>query len=321
MTEDNSNTDQLEFLHPILDRSFGREEEIAINSKMVQATDSASCCIPESYAHLFPVRASGTRLPLFGIYPGTPGSRDIVDFLPPDQPIYDFYFSEFDPAVDFPTVERLAELYLKDLRKVQEHGPYQLCGYSSGGLVAYEMARLLLGQGEKVSFLALFDTWHPQFTQNMPKRELVLYRLLRFVDRLRKYGRILLQGRLNDLVAGAAEFAWKRIRSVGMRVLRKFFRTAKRPSSKPMQVIGSLESYTPKPLAKRFIVIRPDDPVDKKLKDQTVGWRACAKEGVDVHFIRTEHGRMVLNPFAHTLANKIAPYLAHAPRQQDGSRA
>ncbi|MEO8824573.1 MAG: amino acid adenylation domain-containing protein [Chthoniobacterales bacterium] len=64
-------------------------------------------------------------------------------------------------AVKVGAVEEMAVAYLQVLRKRQPHGPYCLGGYSFGGVVAYEMARLLTTAGEKVSFLALFDTVNP----------------------------------------------------------------------------------------------------------------------------------------------------------------
>lgn len=56
------------------------------------------------------------------------------------------------------SVEDMAQCYLAAIRAVQPEGPYRLAGYSSGGLVAYEMAQRLRLEGATVGFLALFDT-------------------------------------------------------------------------------------------------------------------------------------------------------------------
>lgn len=45
------------------------------------------------------------------------------------------------------------------LRREQPQGPYALCGFSFGGLVALEMARLLRARGEAVEFLGLIDPY------------------------------------------------------------------------------------------------------------------------------------------------------------------
>jgi acetoacetyl-CoA synthetase len=52
----------------------------------------------------------------------------------------------------------MAADYLKEIKKRQPNGPYYLCGYSSGGLVAFEIARRLSESGDDVGLVGLFDT-------------------------------------------------------------------------------------------------------------------------------------------------------------------
>ena len=56
------------------------------------------------------------------------------------------------------TVETMAAEYLREVKARQPEGPYHLCGYSFGGLVAFEMARRLLESGDEVALVGLFDT-------------------------------------------------------------------------------------------------------------------------------------------------------------------
>jgi thioesterase domain-containing protein/acyl carrier protein len=56
------------------------------------------------------------------------------------------------------TIEAMAEDYLREIKARQPTGPYFLCGYSSGGLVAFEIARRLSEAGDEVGFVGLFDT-------------------------------------------------------------------------------------------------------------------------------------------------------------------
>ncbi|WP_428483819.1 acetoacetate--CoA ligase [Rhodopila sp.] len=61
------------------------------------------------------------------------------------------------------SVEAMASHYLAEIRAVQPSGPYALCGFSFGGLVAYEMAIRLMAEGESVELLAMVDTHvHPR---------------------------------------------------------------------------------------------------------------------------------------------------------------
>jgi thioesterase domain-containing protein len=55
-------------------------------------------------------------------------------------------------------LEEMARCYVKEVRAFQPTGPYYLGGYCFGGNVAYEMARQLETQGERVGMVALLDS-------------------------------------------------------------------------------------------------------------------------------------------------------------------
>jgi acetoacetyl-CoA synthetase len=55
-------------------------------------------------------------------------------------------------------VTQMAEYFIHHLRQVQPDGPYALVGYSFGGLVAFEMARLLSRDGSRLQFVGLLDS-------------------------------------------------------------------------------------------------------------------------------------------------------------------
>jgi thioesterase domain-containing protein len=52
----------------------------------------------------------------------------------------------------------MAAAYVREIQAVLPHGPYLLCGYSIGGLLAWEVAQHLHAQNQKVALLALVDT-------------------------------------------------------------------------------------------------------------------------------------------------------------------
>ncbi len=58
------------------------------------------------------------------------------------------------------TVEAMAAEYLREVKARQPDGPYYLCGYSFGGLVAFEMARRLRESGEADVLLRRHLEWH-----------------------------------------------------------------------------------------------------------------------------------------------------------------
>ena len=53
----------------------------------------------------------------------------------------------------------MALFYVDAVRKTQPHGPYLFFGYSLGGLVALEMARILSSRGEATSLLVMIDSY------------------------------------------------------------------------------------------------------------------------------------------------------------------
>ena len=56
-------------------------------------------------------------------------------------------------------VEAMADRQVQALRAVQPAGPYAICGFSFGGLVALEIARRLSQAGERIELLCLLDAY------------------------------------------------------------------------------------------------------------------------------------------------------------------
>jgi amino acid adenylation domain-containing protein len=112
---------------------------------------------------LVPIKPGGSRRPIFFVHAVGGNLLDYYDLarsLPPDQPAFGLQARGLDgkepPLI---RVEDMAEQYVKEIGILQPHGPYALGGYSSGGIVAFEMARQLVGRGETITMLALLDTF------------------------------------------------------------------------------------------------------------------------------------------------------------------
>ena len=56
------------------------------------------------------------------------------------------------------SARKMAALYIREMKTVQRRGPYFICGFSMGGLIAFEMASQLRAANEEVGLVALFDT-------------------------------------------------------------------------------------------------------------------------------------------------------------------
>jgi acetoacetyl-CoA synthetase len=74
--------------------------------------------------------------------------------------------------------------YLREIKARQRDGPYYLCGYSFGGLVAFEIARRLSESGSEVGLVGLFDTMPSRLCWPLPTWfAFVRRRMDRFVAR------------------------------------------------------------------------------------------------------------------------------------------
>ncbi|KAF4633958.1 hypothetical protein G7Y89_g4156 [Cudoniella acicularis] len=68
------------------------------------------------------------------------------------------------------SIEKVAELFLNEVKRRQPKGPYYLGGWSAGGVIAYQMVLHLIKQGEKVENLILFDSPCPVHLEALPHR-------------------------------------------------------------------------------------------------------------------------------------------------------
>ncbi|HEX2701056.1 MAG TPA: amino acid adenylation domain-containing protein [Acidimicrobiales bacterium] len=146
---------------PTLSTFFERGNTIARLAAVLGEENLAA----SSTTQLVVVQAEGTRPPLFFVHPGEAGIlalRHFTEVLGPDQPLLGLLPERtgrhFDPRV---SIERLAAGLVTVMKRAQPAGPYHLCGYSFGGILAYEVARQLTAAGDAIAFLAIFDGESP----------------------------------------------------------------------------------------------------------------------------------------------------------------
>ncbi|MEU5210162.1 amino acid adenylation domain-containing protein [Streptomyces sp. NPDC020742] len=118
---------------------------------------------------LLPLRAQGSRAPLFCVHPGAGLSWLYAGLLPhlgPDRPVHGIQARGLGRTGGLPaTVESMAADYVEQIRTVQPTGPYHLLGWSFGGLVAHAMATLLQRDGEQVALLGMLDSYPVESAQ------------------------------------------------------------------------------------------------------------------------------------------------------------
>ena len=124
-----------------------------------------------SFDPVIPINVKGNYPPLYFI-PGKAGYptriRHLANKIDSRTPVYALQnLSRGRDSLGFRSIESMAAFYLAAIKKNHPHGPYHLIGESMGGKIAFEMARQLEKQGEKVPVLALLDTYNS--TESIPR--------------------------------------------------------------------------------------------------------------------------------------------------------
>jgi amino acid adenylation domain-containing protein len=114
---------------------------------------------------LVAIQPKGNKRPFFCVHPA--GGHvlcyfTLARYLGTEQPFYGLqargFYGDEEPLT---TVEEMAAIYVEAIQTVQPEGPYQVGGWSFGGVVAYEVAQQLQRQGHEISLLAILDSYVP----------------------------------------------------------------------------------------------------------------------------------------------------------------
>ncbi|MFE3293895.1 thioesterase domain-containing protein, partial [Rhodococcus sp. NPDC059234] len=112
---------------------------------------------------LLPLRPGGSKPPVFCIHPIIGLSwafAGLSAHIDRERGIYGLQSPVLSGVAPMPeTVEAWARMYVEQVRTVQPEGPYNLIGWSLGGVIAHAMAALLQSEGDEVSLLAMMDSF------------------------------------------------------------------------------------------------------------------------------------------------------------------
>jgi len=112
----------------------------------------------EAPSFLVPLRKEGSRFPLICVPPVTGEVlvyHQLLKYIDLDQPVYALTSSE---VVLQQSMEETAARYLAEILRKTRYKAFLLLGFSSGGLMAFEIARQLHLEGRTVPFLGVIDT-------------------------------------------------------------------------------------------------------------------------------------------------------------------
>ena len=275
-----------------------------------------------AHSVLVPVRAKGSRPPLFLVH-GAGGDvlwgyANLAKHMPAEQPIYGIKSRGQVGLDEFDDIEDMARFYLQELRTLQPHGPYFLGGYCFGGNVAYEMARQLRAQGERVAQLLLIDAspsnagyerllwWRPSF----------VYRFLRNLYYwLKDFATLLEPEEQRRYIVRKARVLWRKLagkfsggKKSGEVDLDEVIDVNHFPESelKFWQIhLNALVAHVERSYAGHVTLLRTrGQPIFCSFADDFC-WRKLARGGVTVKHIPGSHENIFVEPNVKYLAEQI----------------
>jgi amino acid adenylation domain-containing protein len=257
----------------------------------------------QSIIELRPAKQSGHAKPFFCVlWNGT----NLVTFhkislmLRGDGPVYGVQPSGlYEGSCELPrNLEKLAAIYVDEIRKKQPYGPYQLGGICVGGVLAFEIAQQLRAAGQEVSLLALIDSFLPGKLQYLHERS----RLATYLDN--HIGEILLLprgGRLRYFAKWFANGGRRVARILGWREP-EFLIRHRRAEEEHLRTVLA---YKPKPYSGRITHFVCSDGPQRTCEDRRLAWSAFAEHGMEIQLVPGDHFTWVEDSRIAVLAEKL----------------
>ncbi|MBS9371963.1 non-ribosomal peptide synthase/polyketide synthase [Rhodococcus sp. B50] len=139
---------------------FTHPSPAALAAHLSSGDTGADAGIDDAFRVLVPLRP-GTGPALFCIHPAAGLAwpyATLAHRLDDERPVYGLQLPALSGGPRHDTITALARHYVREIRRVQPHGPYHLLGWSLGGVVAHAVAVELRRAGEIVDTLALLDS-------------------------------------------------------------------------------------------------------------------------------------------------------------------
>ncbi|PCI41957.1 MAG: hypothetical protein COB46_01900 [Rhodospirillaceae bacterium] len=251
------------------------------------------------------------KIPLFCVHPAGGKVLSYIHLaraLGDQYPLYGLQARGFESdQVPFADIEEMAAAYCAALKQQQPQGPYQILGWSGGGIVAFEICRQLEAAGDQVSRLVLLDAYAPStlpehlknyddaqlmmalLSDDMSTTSLAALRKLTDEQRLAYLTKVLLAAGIIPPDYGASEVA-------------RFFAVYK---------VNCRLAHSPivAPIKGETVVIRAaDEGVLRELyapNSESLGWEKHVENDLQVHTVAGGHNSMVEFPYVNALVDVL----------------
>jgi amino acid adenylation domain-containing protein/FkbM family methyltransferase len=285
-----------------------------------------------SWSSLVPLRASGSRPPLF-LFHAHGGNvleyHALANHLDPDQPVYALQARGLDGSIPQElTIEKMASAYLGEIRSLQPEGPYFLAGFCFGGLLALEAAQQLTTAGQHVASLILIQSTHPEafrFKPDVPAWRRWWYSMTKRIDLERENRSHAGKGYVMERIRRAWDMTHARA------ALARDNRPGKRPADPSrlpklyifealrMEHGKALKKYVTRPYNGDVVLFRASKQLSGLIADEYLGWKPFFKGRFQVYEIPGHQQNLMLEPNVRALASALDDRLKAAQHQNTRS--
>jgi len=254
---------------------------------------------------LIEMKPDGSKPPFYCVHPC--GGNvfcylDLARHLGPDQPFYGFQHPGLDNGEipSFACIEEIAALYVKSLTARQPEGPYRLGGWSMGGLVAFEMARNLSAEGQRIELLALFDTQStdPDIWPREIDNEVLLVHFAKefglSLDR-QAFSKLAPDTRLTDILR-QAKIAGLVTSDIELTQLQSYMEVY-------IRNIKAMQTYNAGIYPGRITLFTASQR--RIFQDETLGWHKFTSDGVSAYQVPGDHYTMLKEPHVQILSERL----------------
>jgi acyl-CoA synthetase (AMP-forming)/AMP-acid ligase II/thioesterase domain-containing protein/acyl carrier protein len=268
-------------------------------------------CVSSSLVTMQPL---GSRQPFFlvnslGWQPF--GFRNLPQYLGPEQPLYILTSRGLDgKQKPHDRIDVMASDYLNEVRRIQPDGPYLFGGYSSGGVVAFEMAQQLLADGKEVGLLVLIDTRlgrDHKFVEDNRMRDSRIFALARVLDDY--IGQLLMlhaKGRLKHAIQLVKVIVKNALTGFGARLFPQVEDTNTRDQRKVLEANQqAIKAYMPRMYPGRLTFVMCTDDSSRSSQDSRLAWGRVAAEGLEIHVLAGDHLTVLEEPQLKVLADQL----------------
>ena len=310
-----------------IENKFGKRLPLAVLFKTPTIAQLADLLVEDqfkpSWGSLVGIQTQGNRPPFFCVHSEGGNVLEyqrLSEYLGQQYPFYALQAQGLEgKKAEKMSVGGMASNYIQEIKNLQPAGPYYIGGYCLGGVVAFEMARQLEEEGNKIGLLAMISSSTPQHARNN-SHDIAVYRrwFYRFLERaeLEMSNMSVLEGKkkmayLKDRISRVWLVLLLKVEDFNgwlySRLMGKPFKHSRPYILEKMRAYQNeaFFEYKPLPIKTPIFLFRTSKRPRHLSKDPTLGWKHLANGGIQDFEIKAFHRNILKDPHVMALAVKL----------------